>query len=241
MARFLTTLVGPLTRVLCSLLFATCRFEVFGEDAGANHAPGRSNVLYVTWHQRLIPYIWYYRFQKVVVMSSMSRDGEVATRYVRAFGWIPVRGSSKKRGREALDEMIPFITKGHHAALACDAPTGPAYKSKMGIISLGQKTGKPIQAGMWSCDRYWSLKSWDRTLIPKPFSRIVLIFGEPIKLPYGASRQECEAARSKLDNHLNALMYQADRYFCSPVKDPRDIDVPVPTPVPLPKESLPKV
>lgn len=235
----LSILTGPLSRILFSLIFATCRFERFGTDTGAAHRRGQrtGNVLYVTWHQRLIPYIWYYRFKEVVVMASMSRDGELAARYVSAFGWIPVRGSSKKRGREALLEMVPFVKKGHPAALACDAPTGPAYISKIGITALAQKTGRPIQAGMWCCDRFWTLKSWDRTLIPKPFSRIVLMFSEPIHVAEDATRDEVEAARQLLDERLNTMMYQADRFFQSGVSDPREIPVPCPVPRPNPKET----
>ena len=235
----LTGLIGPVSRLIFSLIFATCCLEVFGRDPNDKKTPSKKNVLYVTWHQRLIPYAWYYRFKKMVVMASMSRDGEIATQFAQAFGWIPVRGSSKKRGRKALDEMVPFVQKGYNAALASDGPTGPAYRSKMGIVSLAQKTGHPIQASMWSCDKYWVLRSWDRTLIPKPFSRIVLIFSEPIHLEKGAAPEACEEARKTLDKQLNTMMYQADRFFISKVHDPRDIPVPNPVPVPKPKESLP--
>ncbi len=235
----LSLLVGIISRIAFSLIFATCRFEIFGKDTGADHKRGRTdgNVLYVTWHQRLIPYIWYYRFKEVVVMASMSRDGELASRYVTAFGWISVRGSSKKRGREALLEMVPYVRKGHPAALACDAPTGPAYISKIGIVALAQKSGRPIQAGMWSCDNYWTLRSWDRTIIPKPFSRIALMYAEPIHVPEDASRETCEEARQLLDERLNTMMYQADRFFESDVKDPRHIPVPSPVPRPDPKKE----
>lgn len=235
----LSLLVGIISRIAFSLIFATCRFEVFGKDSGADHKRGRTdgNVLYVTWHQRLIPYIWYYRFKEVVVMASMSRDGELASRYVSAFGWISVRGSSKKRGREALLEMVPYVQKGHPAALASDAPTGPAYISKIGIVALAQKSGRPIQAGMWSCDNHWTLRSWDRTIIPKPFSRIVLMYAEPIHVPEDASRHACEEARQRLDERLNTMMYQADRFFESSVTDPRDIPVPSPVPQPDPKKG----
>lgn len=235
----LSFLVGILSRVVFTLLFATCRLEIFGTDTGAAHKRGQTdgNVLYVTWHQRLIPYIWYYRFKEVVVMASMSRDGELASRYVTAFGWISVRGSSKKRGREALLEMVPYVKRGHPAALACDAPTGPAYLSKIGIVALAKKSGRPIQAGMWSCDNHWTIKSWDRTMIPKPFSRIMLMYGDPIWVSEDASRQACEATRQHLDDQLNTMMYQADRYFESGCADPRDIPVPTPIPRPDPRRG----
>ncbi|WP_300675187.1 hypothetical protein [Desulfoluna sp.] len=103
---------------------------------------------------------------------------------------------------------------------------GPAYLSKIGIVSLAQKSGRPIQAGMWSCDRYWTLKSWDRTRLPKPFSRIVLMYADPIPVAADASRDQCEAIRQRLDERLNTMMSQADRYFESGLSDPREISVP---------------
>ena len=221
-------LAAPLSRIVFSLVFLTCRFEIFGEDTGSSHKQRQTegNVLYATWHQRLIPYIWYYRFREMVVMASMSRDGALASRYVTAFGWISVRGSSRRRGREALKEMLPYVERGHSAALACDAPTGPACISKMGIVSLAQKSGRPIQAGIWGCDNYWTLRSWDRTLIPKPFSRIVLLFAEPIPVAKNASRDACEMARKLLDERLNTMMYQVDRCVASGSTDPRKIHAP---------------
>ena len=226
----ISILAASISRILSSLIFATCRFEIFGDETTGSFRPShpRDKVLYATWHQRLIPYIWYYRFKKVVVMASMSRDGELASRYVRAFGWIPVRGSSRRRGREALNEMVPYVEKGHSAALACDAPTGPAYVSKMGIVSLAQKTGRPIQAGVWGCDRYWTLRSWDRTRVPKPFSRILLMFADPIYVAKNASHDTCEGVRKLLEERLNTMMNAVDHCIALGCRDPEKIDGPIP-------------
>ena len=89
---------------------------------------------------------------------------------------------------------------------------------------------------MWSCDRYWTLRSWDRTIIPKPFSRIVLMYADPIHVAEEASRKTCEEARQCLDEQLCTMMYQADRYFESEQSDPRNIPVPSPVLRPDPRQ-----
>ena len=95
-----------------------------------------------------------------------------------------------------------------------DAPRGPAHVSKIGIIIASRMAGVPIVPMMWSADRYWRLKSWDRTIIPKPFSRIVFLYGNNlIEVPGKASREECETYRQQLDDTLNSLMEQTDNFF----------------------------
>ena len=95
-----------------------------------------------------------------------------------------------------------------------DAPRGPAHVSKIGIITAARMTGLPILALMWSADRTWRLNSWDQTIIPKPFSRIVLAYAEYlIWIPRRASREEMESKRQLLDDTLNRLMYQTDNFF----------------------------
>jgi hypothetical protein len=113
-----------------------------------------------------------------------------------------------------------------------DAPRGPAHVSKIGIITAARMTGLPILALIWSADRSWRLNSWDRTIIPKPFSRIVLAYAEDfIWIPRRASREEMETMRQLLDDTLNRLMYQTDHFFTTAgVADPRLIAVPETTP-----------
>jgi lysophospholipid acyltransferase (LPLAT)-like uncharacterized protein len=132
--------------------------------------------------------------------------------------------------------MLPLFKKGHRGGLVVDAPQGPPFISKMGIIVLAKRTGLPIIPVIWSADRCWRLRSWDRTIIPKPFSKIVFLYApELIKISPDASRDDCAAYRQKLDTILNRLMYQTDRFFISPeYTDPRQIVIPDPLPDPDP-------
>ncbi len=221
---------GWISRVATTLLFCTCRVQVFGREIETKYLaenPGKG-LLYASWHRGLIFIAYFYRDLKFVVMASASKDGELAAQASKRHGWIPVRGSSSCRGSEALREMIPYFKKGHRGGLVVDAPRGPRCISKIGIIVISRMTGLPIIPVMWSADRFWQLRSWDRTIIPKPFSRIVFIYAkEFIRVPEDASREECERYRQLLDDTLNRMMYQTDNYFKSPqISDPRQIKVP---------------
>jgi lysophospholipid acyltransferase (LPLAT)-like uncharacterized protein len=223
-------LFGWLTRILFALLFATCRVEVFGrkiEETYLKKNPGKG-LLYASWHRGLMYFIYFYRNQKFVVMASASKDGELAAHATFRHGWVVVRGSSSYRGSEALREMIPYFKKGYRGGLVVDAPRGPAHVSKVGIIIAARMSGIPIIPIMWSADRFWRLRSWDRTIVPKPFARLVFLYGNDfIRVPQKASREECEKLRQDLDDALNRLMYQVDNFFQSAdITDPRQIQVP---------------
>ena len=177
-------------------------------------------------------FVYFYRFLNFIVMASASDDGELAAQATKRFGWIPVRGSSTRRGLRALREMEVYFRQGYRGGLVVDAPQGPRCVSKIGIIVLAQRTGLPIIPVMWSADRCWRVGSWDRTIIPKPFSRIVFLYGnEFIRVPKDATREECEKLRQHLDHVLNTMMFQTDHFFqWSGVSDPRQIPVSDPRP-----------
>ena len=228
--RIVSYLFGWLTRIVFALLFATCRVQVIGreiEDKFVRENPGKG-LLYASWHRGLMYFIYFYRNQGFVVMASASKDGELAAQTVIRHGWIAVRGSSSYRGSEALREMVPLLRKGHRGGLVVDAPQGPPHVSKIGIVVMARMTGLPIVPVMWSADRYWRLKSWDRTIIPKPFSRIVFFYPEKLlTVPRKATKEESEQYRQLLDETLNRMMYQTDHFFQTPgIASPAEIEVP---------------
>ncbi|MGD8521486.1 MAG: lysophospholipid acyltransferase family protein [Desulfobacterales bacterium] len=230
-------LSGWAFRIFGTLMFSTCRVSMFGseiEESYFEQNPGKS-LLYAGWHSRVIFGVYYYRNIPFVGMASTSDDGEIAAQGAKRFGWRVVRGSSSRRGGQALREMVSLINKGYRGGLVVDAPRGPAHVSKLGIIYLARLAGIPLLAAMWSADRYWRLGSWDRTIIPKPFSRIVVLFSDYlIQVPSDAGREECEKHRQELDDVLNKMMYQTDNFFTTPgITDPRQIKVPDPVPIPF--------
>jgi hypothetical protein len=223
-------LFGWAARIGATAWLSTCREWVFGQEILADYRkrePGR-NLLFTTWHRGLVYILYHYRFRDVVVMASTSSDGELAAHAAERFGWIPVRGSSSRRGSQALRQMEAMVKKGFSAGIVADAPRGPAHVAKMGVIVLAKHTGLPIMPVIWSAESCWRLNSWDRTIVPKPFSRVVGLFPpELIRVPAGADRNLCEHYRQKLDGLLNGMMYQVDHFFTQPgVDDPRQIEVP---------------
>jgi lysophospholipid acyltransferase (LPLAT)-like uncharacterized protein len=224
-------------RILGTIILSTCHIRIFGREIEKKYFeqhPGRS-LIYASWHRGVIYSVFFYRNTRFVGMASTSNDGEIAAQGARRFGWKVVRGSSTRRGSQALREMISLIKKGYRAGLVVDAPRGPAHTSKPGATLLAKMSGIPVLAGIWSADRYWRVNSWDRTIIPKPFSRIVGLYADSlIRVPPDASREESEKYRRQLDDTLNKMMYQTDRFFTTPgITDPRQIEVPDPVPVPF--------
>ncbi|MGD2270006.1 MAG: lysophospholipid acyltransferase family protein [Desulfobacterales bacterium] len=227
---------GWFSRIFSAILFNTCRIDVFGQEIEKRYFDENSGkgLLYASWHRGLFFLIYFYRNLDFVVMASASKDGELAAQTAKRHGWIPVRGSSSYRGSEALREMLAFFKQGHSGGLVVDAPKGPPHVSKMGIIALAKRTGLPIIPVVWSADRYWRLRSWDRTIIPKPFSRIVMLYCDDfLRVPAEASSEDCEAYRQKLDTMLNRMMYQTDNFFKFPAyTHPEQVKVPDPLPEP---------
>ena len=224
-------------RILGTIILSTCHIRVFGreiEEKYFEEHPDQS-LIYATWHRGVIYSIFLYRNTRFVVMASTSDDGEIAAQGAMRFGWKVVRGSSTRRGSQALRKMISMTQKGYSAALVVDAPRGPAHISKPGVITLAKMSEIPVLTGIWSADRCWRVNSWDRTIIPKPFSQIVLLYSdELIEVPPDSSREECEQYRQQLDDRLNKMMYQTDHFFTTPgITDPRQIEVPNPVPVPF--------
>ena len=219
-------------------LFFTCRKQVFGEDAFQTLLrEGKGKLLSATWHRSIFYGIYYFRGRGASAISSRSGDGEFVTEIMKRFGYHAPRGSSGKGkgGSAALRQFIDYINQGHFGGLLVDAPKGPPYVSKKGIAVAAARTGAPLLPCVWYAKPNYRINSWDRSIIPKPFSKLVMIFDrEALNLPSDAGKIALDACRKELDNRLLRLTYQADHWFelGDRYTDPREI--PVPDPVPLP-------
>jgi lysophospholipid acyltransferase (LPLAT)-like uncharacterized protein len=143
-------------------------------------------IIVAIWHQRIfigMPYAKRFGWLSPSVMISRSRDGEMIADIYRRFRFRPVRGSSSRGGKEALGAMISDLQKNPLAIHVLDGPRGPRGVVKPGLIVMAQSTGVPIYPIYVSVDRAWMLNSWDRTLIPKPFSRVSVRLGSPFSVP----------------------------------------------------------
>lgn len=141
----------------------------------------RSKVIYGFWHGRQFLLIPNFSHFNAVVMSDVSWAGEIQSKILNRLGYMVVRGSSKRKGTQALIQMKKIIQEGCPGAFALDGPSGPIYQSKPGILFLAQKLGYPIVPVATSANRVWTLKkTWCRYMLPKPFARCYIAMGKPI-------------------------------------------------------------
>jgi lysophospholipid acyltransferase (LPLAT)-like uncharacterized protein len=175
-------------------------------------AEGR-NIIFAFWHGRQFLLFHTHRALGVVIPASESRDGEIQSGILTRFGFEVVRGSSKRKGAQALLGLVDGLRRGKHIALAVDGPRGPLYEVKQGVTYLAGKLDKPIVPVITSAKRFWVLdRIWDKYLLPVPFTRAIVLYGEPIMVN-GTSEEVLEAKRGELQTALNRLMADADEYF----------------------------
>jgi lysophospholipid acyltransferase (LPLAT)-like uncharacterized protein len=199
--------------LVLSLWSRTVRMRmVNSEIPHALNADGK-NFIYAFWHGRQFLLFHNHRDTGVIIPASESRDGEIQARILKRFGFNVVRGSSKRKGERALLGMVSGLRKGKTIAIAVDGPRGPLHEVKQGVTYLAGKLNKPIVPVATSARRYWILeKTWEKFLLPKPFTTGVVIYGDPIVVG-GITEDELESKRKELETALNGLMNRADGYF----------------------------
>jgi lysophospholipid acyltransferase (LPLAT)-like uncharacterized protein len=143
---------------------------------------------------------------RLAAMVSASKDGGVVARILEHFDVQPVRGSSSRRGPQALLELTTWAERGYDLAITPDGPRGPCYVVQPGAISLAQLTGRSIVPVSYHLTWKIRLRTWDRFQIPLPFGRMLMRFGDPIPIPREASEKERERLRQELEGRLRALV-----------------------------------
>ncbi len=139
-------------------------------------------VLWAFWHEAILMNGWHHRFCGAFVMISASRDGELISQLVGRLGYHSVRGSTTRGGREAAQSMIQLLKSGSNGAITPDGPRGPRRKVQPGVAVIPRLSGKPVVPIGFAAEHAWRFKSWDRFMLPKPFSRVVYWYGEPVLL-----------------------------------------------------------
>jgi len=193
----------------------TWRFEVLAEDGvtPAFHGFSPSREIYCFWHQCVLPCAFYFRSTHATILISQSFDGELITRTLELFGFRAVRGSSSRGGREGLLGLRRVLDAGTPAIFTADGPRGPIYRSKLGPVKLAQVTGAPIGAFHLQPERCWTMRSWDRFLVPKPFSRIAVSWGRWTQVGPELSAEELEEKRTEVDAALERARTRAEAHL----------------------------
>ena len=213
--RLVLAVVPRLVWALFSLVGRTWRFEVIAEEGVTPIPSGVKSPpeIYCFWHQCVLPCTVYFSHSRAVILISQSFDGELITRILKLFGFDAVRGSSSRGSREGLLGLKHVIETGRTAIFTADGPRGPIYQTKMGPIKLAQLTGAPIGAFYLLPEHAWVMPSWDRFLIPRPFTRICVSWARQTLVPADLAPDQFEPKRQELNAALERARLRALNHF----------------------------
>lgn len=209
--RWALALLPPFGAVLIRLLGWTLHHEDIGPP-GSHADENPATRVYALWHRSLLGVAYHFRKRKIAILISPSFDGEWITRIIRYVGYTAVRGSSSRAGAAGLLGMRKALQHANYAAFTTDGPRGPVYIVKPGVIKLAQQVGGGVGIFYALPDRFWQLRSWDRFIIPKPFSRVVIAWEPPVPVPADASPAEFEAARVAVQQALERARAAAEQH-----------------------------
>jgi lysophospholipid acyltransferase (LPLAT)-like uncharacterized protein len=201
---------GPASAAVSGALrcvLATGSLETVHEERFRDLKSKGEPIVFALWHGRMLLPIWHHRGEGVATMASKSADGEVIARWLENNGYFAVRGSTNKGGARGIVVLKRYLEAGHAAALTVDGPKGPPRIVQEGIVTLARRTGAwilPVSAGT---TRPRFLRSWDRYLVPRGFSRSFVTYGEPFRLKGGSTEESC----GMIGRSIDAATVEADR------------------------------
>lgn len=192
-----------LVKILVRLYLSTFRYRLKGFGEFEKLAETK-RIVFLLWHNQLMGIVGFRnRKHKFVTMISRSKDGDLFAPVVEAMGNNRVVRASSSRGASAGTlEMLEFMNRGWHGAMAADGPKGPKYEVKAGGLFLAKKADCILIPLLMDCKRFWRTRSWDNFIIPKPFSRITLTFAEPIYVTDSADKEITAAELSDVQKKM---------------------------------------
>jgi lysophospholipid acyltransferase (LPLAT)-like uncharacterized protein len=194
------------------LIGPTLRYALTVEPGGPDGGYVEPAV-YAFWHRSVLMATWRYRNRGIAVMTSRSYDGEYIARIISKFGYVPVRGSSSRGAVGALIGMRRALEEKHSVAFTIDGPRGPRYVAKPGPVLLASKTGLPLCAFYLAAERAWVLNSWDKLVIPKPFSRVAVHMSALMRVPADADDAAMERHHAEMQAALERVRDSAEAEF----------------------------
>lgn len=210
--------MAPLAALLLRALAATWRVRFAGPDPFADD----TTPLGGTWHRNLLVGAGVFRDRPLHVTVSRSGDGELAVALMRRLGLPePPRGSSRSGAVGLLRSVVRLARGGATVVFPCDGPVGPARVAKPGVLQVARLAGTPVRPVALAARPCLRFRSWDRMLLPLPFARVLIRYGEPFVVPPGARGAELEALRAEFERRLDALTDETDRALGLPVAEER--------------------
>jgi lysophospholipid acyltransferase (LPLAT)-like uncharacterized protein len=205
--------------MLIKFISLTYRFRILDLEKEQEILDNKKRLVYASWHQRFFPGITFFSTRKpIAIIISKSLDGEMVARAVDILGWYPVRGSSSRGGKQALEKIKELALAQYKIGHIVDGPRGPFGVVKPGLIKIAQAADLPIVPTITSAQRKWIFNSWDRFMVPKPFSRIIIKFGDAIHIPSEMNKEEFEEKRLFVEKQMKVLYEDTDRIWSSPKK-----------------------
>lgn len=209
-SEFLIAVLSRMMVLALRVLFMTCRIKKYlavPEGVPDNQTGERCHT-YSIWHDSLLVCIFITRRPKMIALVGAHRDGSYVSQVLKAVGIRPIRGSSSKGGAKAIVEILERA-EGHDVAMTPDGPRGPRREMKSGCAFISGHTGQPVLATSFTCTNAWHIKgSWTTLMVPKPFSTIYCLSGNPIAVPRNASRGQIELLTQQIQaemDRVNAL------------------------------------
>ncbi len=234
-APFVQFLIGRAIGLYMHLVGGTTRWRRVNLVRAQQIWAGGEAVIGCIWHGRFIlgHKIWSYEpgVQKPKMLISQSREGGIITHAAHTVRTQVIRGSTAKQGKskggfEAMREMIRHLGQNGMICVTPDGPRGPRMRAQLGSVQLAKLSGAPLLATAWSTRWRYVFKSWDKFILPLPFGRGVIIWGEPIFVPRDADSAAMETARLALEAELNRISAEADRLAGVDVIFPADASEP---------------
>lgn len=210
--RLVLAVIPRATALVLALIGATLRFEVIAEE-GAVPATPPARGIFCFWHRCTLPAAWYFRRFRCSILISQSFDGELIARTLGLLGYNSVRGSSSRGGAAGLVALREVLESGMPVVFTADGPRGPIYQTKPGPVKLAAMTGDPIGSFYLLPERAWEIRSWDRFLVAKPFSRVVVSWARTVAPPAAeADSTTLEAKRQELNDALERARLRAEEH-----------------------------
>lgn len=187
-------------------LLKSYRFSVSGQE----HVP-KGAFVYSVWHEQVLMVLGAHAWTgPFMTLASRSKDGDYAAFICKKLGFMPVRGSSRKKnkdkgGKEAMLEYVTRMRDGGRGGITVDGPRGPRQVCKVGIVLIAQQTGAPIVPVVAVARAVWEFNSWDRFKLPKPFSKVALCYGEPILVENDATPERIDECCRLVETRMKEL------------------------------------
>ena len=209
--RLSTWLVPWLGHVYIRLLHKTMRIEYRGEHVLDRARERSGRYILAFWHSRWVMMPYVYPDSRIVVLISQHRDARMLGRILERFGLATAFGSSTRGGAAGLRSVLRFVRDGYDVGIAPDGPKGPRWQVKPGVVVTAKLSGLPVVPVTFSSTHARRLRSWDRTLIPRPFDRGLYLYADPVWVPRDIDDEEVETYRRRIELALQQLTTEADR------------------------------